>query len=751
MFTVTLRSITFFACCTLMAGSVNAADFTWQGGGSVSIIDAANWVGGVVPPNDGTNINLTAVDRILFTSGGKTIPNDSNRQINVPAGAQILTNNAGDKIIDARVNMAGAGPDTNGALFINTGGWGKPQNLFLTGATTVTANGARFRIDGGPNRLDLAGNTLTVQGDGETNLVNTNVYNTSGTIISNHVFSVEGSTRIDPAVTVDMAPNTLHTSWDGNNHRREHATILRNNAVIETRKVDRDLTFTGPITVNAGDTGILRPQVQNVTQPGDGTDQRLNIMSAVSGPGAIRQDGNATLMLSGNNTHTGGTTLAPGLYTPPAPGVPIAVSSTLAASNTAFGTGAVTVENASTVNLSNAGGAESRDSLLAGDPVGASTIINPALTGLHSTQAYDQTRWSYTGKINNTSAASVVYTFIEQYDDDVFLQVDGVTLLNDGAFGTPTTGQASLTPGEHDIRVSVRNGGGGAGPNGGFQDVGFAYGVGVSTALPLGGATINRADYTGLGSSLQVYQNTNRTFSNPFVLNAPLTLTTSEMNGFTATVSGAISGPSDLVVGGSAAFGTDRLILSGTNTYAGNTTVAAGGNLQMTGAHTNAANYVVDAGGVLFVNGALNVTDSAAPTAPADLSITNSGAASFGTSASLNLDLFSDMPGAGGAASENDELIVGGPITLTLAGALNVGNPNSISTFSLGDAWDLFDWNTAPTATFNSVNLPALPVGLTWNSSDIYTGGTISVVPEPSSAALLSIFAATTLLRRRRN
>src|SRR4029453_17959432 len=116
---------------------------------------------------------------------------------------------------------------------------------------------------------------------------------------------------------------------------------------------------------------------------------------------------NATLMLSGNNTHTGGTVLAPGLYNG------TAVSSTLVASNTAFGTGSVTVENASTVNLSNAGGLEYRDALQRGDALGSPTVVNPALTGLHSQQAYDNTRWSYTGKINNATAGNVVYSFVE--------------------------------------------------------------------------------------------------------------------------------------------------------------------------------------------------------------------------------------------------------------------------------------------------------------------------------------------------
>ena len=752
MFSPLSRSIAVIACPALLVGSLHATDYTWKGGGdTTNILDPARWVGGIVPANDGTNINLTATDRILFAQDSLPLEETSatlDPQINVPVGAQIVVNTGAtaagvnaNKVINVRVAMAGNGPDGNGALYVQSTAWGQPQFTVLTGATSVTVTGQRFRIDGGPNRLDLAGNTLTTRGTGETNLVNTNVYNTTGTIVSNQIFSVEGSTRIDPGVTVDMAAGTLYTSWDGNNNRREQATIMRNLAAIETRKVDRDLTFTGPLTVNAGDTGIFRAQIQNVGQPGDTTDQRLNMMSPITGAGIIRQDGDGTLTLSGNNTHTGGTILNGA-----------AASAVVAASNTAFGTGPVTVATPSTVHLSNAGGLEFRDDLQRGDPLPAPTaanVVNPALTGLHSVQAYDNTRWSYTGKINNATAGNVVYSFVEQYDDDVFLSVDGVTVLNDNGWNTATNGQATLTPGEHDIRISVRNGGGGAGPNSGFEAVGFAYGVGMTTALPLGGATNNAADYTGIGSSYQVYQNTNRTFTNPFVLNAPLALTTSQMNGYTATVSGPISGANGLVVRGSPAFATDQLILSGANTYAGDTTIEAGGSLRLAGSHTSAANYNVNAGAVLSVTGVLSVTDPATPNVPADLLITNAGTAGFTGSASLNLELFADAAGAN-ASLENDKLLAGGPITLTLGGALNVGNPNNIATFSFGDTWDLFDWNTAPTGTFGTVNLPVLPGNLQWNSSDIYTGGTISIVPEPSVAGLLALLGGALGLRRRR-
>lgn len=96
-------------------------------------------------------------------------------------------------------------------------------------------------------------------------------------------------------------------------------------------------------------------------------------------------------------------------------------------------------------------------------------------------------------------------------------------------------------------------------------------------------------------------------------------------------------------------------------------------------------------------------------------------------------------------------MIVGGPVSLSLDGTLNVLDPNAIATFSIGDTWDLFDWNTAPTGTFDTLNLPALPGGLLWDSADLYTGGTITIViPEPASLGLIALAGAATLRRRRR-
>jgi len=45
----------------------------------------------------------------------------------------------------------------------------------------------------------------------------------------------------------------------------------------------------------------------------------------------------------------------------------------------------------------------------------------------------------------------------------------------------------------------------------------------------------------------------------------------------------------------------------------------------------------------------------------------------------------------------------------------------------------------ATTGSFSQINLPALSNGLRWDTSNLYTTGTIRVVPEPSMLALLGV------------
>jgi hypothetical protein len=54
-----------------------------------------------------------------------------------------------------------------------------------------------------------------------------------------------------------------------------------------------------------------------------------------------------------------------------------------------------------------------------------------------------------------------------------------------------------------------------------------------------------------------------------------------------------------------------------------------------------------------------------------------------------------------------------------------------------GESFDIISGLT--TGNFTQLNLPSLSAGLRWDTSDLYTTGTISVVPEPSSVALFLV------------
>lgn len=85
---------------------------------------------------------------------------------------------------------------------------------------------------------------------------------------------------------------------------------------------------------------------------------------------------------------------------------------------------------------------------------------------------------------------------------------------------------------------------------------------------------------------------------------------------------------------------------------------------------------------------------------------------------------------------------------LNFGGTLNVTNLGG--TFAGGQVYNLFDFASS-SGTFTTINLPnldTLNTGLSWNTSNLYTNGTLTVVPEPSALALTGL--STLLLFRRR-
>ena len=65
-----------------------------------------------------------------------------------------------------------------------------------------------------------------------------------------------------------------------------------------------------------------------------------------------------------------------------------------------------------------------------------------------------------------------------------------------------------------------------------------------------------------------------------------------------------------------------------------------------------------------------------------------------------------------------------------LAGTLKITLTNGFSP-TAGNSFDILDWGSL-SGTFSSLNLPALDPLLTWNTSQLYTTGALSVVGPPA-------------------
>ena len=86
---------------------------------------------------------------------------------------------------------------------------------------------------------------------------------------------------------------------------------------------------------------------------------------------------------------------------------------------------------------------------------------------------------------------------------------------------------------------------------------------------------------------------------------------------------------------------------------------------------------------------------------------------------------------------------LGGQLTVGLLGNYQPGQGNTFEIMQFGES----------TGQFNSISLPALPDGLAWDTSQIYATGTLSVIPEPTTVALLvgGFFGLLGSMHRQRN
>ncbi len=128
-------------------------------------------------------------------------------------------------------------------------------------------------------------------------------------------------------------------------------------------------------------------------------------------------------------------------------------------------------------------------------------------------------------------------------------------------------------------------------------------------------------------------------------------------------------------------------------------------------------------GGDVFIEGNLRPSDP--------VEVTFGGNAYLGNATDTVMQLAGPVAG-----SQYDQIDVTGQ--LVLAGDLNVVLLGGFQP-QVGQSFQLFDGQLS--GAFNQVTLPALSDAEQWNTSNLNTTGTITVVPEPSSLTMLAAAA----------
>ena len=213
-----------------------------------------------------------------------------------------------------------------------------------------------------------------------------------------------------------------------------------------------------------------------------------------------------------------------------------------------------------------------------------------------------------------------------------------------------------------------------------------------------------------------------------------------------------------ITAGGIIKQGAGNLVLSGVNTYNGDTDIL-GGTVTLTGTLSGSANINVATTTTFDVTGATGYAVGAAQTIKGNGTVagnvgidgTLAPGSSIGTLNFLNGVTFGatgigafEINKSGVLLTSDLANITGG---LTLAGTLNVTATGDA--LIEGDTFNLFD-AASFSGTMAAGTMPTLDPGLFWDLTDLGVDGTISVIPEPGSAALLALGSALLFRRRRK-
>ncbi|TLD68737.1 PEP-CTERM sorting domain-containing protein [Phragmitibacter flavus] len=189
---------------------------------------------------------------------------------------------------------------------------------------------------------------------------------------------------------------------------------------------------------------------------------------------------------------------------------------------------------------------------------------------------------------------------------------------------------------------------------------------------------------------------------------------------------------------------------TGLGNFTANGTSIVGGTGSITGADSK--DITLGTGTFLMVGNTRKTTTGGA--IASELLLGSATTVDIALNGTVQVDIFANTAGIVSTEADRLKLVSNG--ATTVGGILEVFDTTGTSTtWTLGNSWQIIDWTgvTNRTGTFASLVLPTLNTALyAWDTSALYTTGTITVanVPEPSRA-LLFVLGFTLLALRRRN
>lgn len=663
-------------------------------GGSQTLGKAsALYTGNVTISSGGVLLTAAGISNALGTNtaGTQSVTVESGATFGIGAG-----NNAWSQLQNIVINGTGAGGQqaalvstgmgfgsnqirglvvaTDANLFVNSFGAADQRGLNAQGALAGSGN---LTITAGANSgfLSLAAATGSVAGyspfTGNVNVRSTSSNATNaGGLISNN------SNALGTTANIDLGNNTYFT-------------------------VGASQTI-GGLSSNASDTIAARVNLgANTLTIGSANNLNSSFAGVISGTGGLTKSGTGTLILSGNSSYSGNTSVTSGILN-------IQNSNALGSTSngTAVAAGATLQLQGGTsyaaetlrLNTGNTGSAVLQN--VSGNNTWNGIVnVTGSFTNSHVTRvSSDADTLTLAGDVNlGTVNANAVSQFVLQGDGsiDITGKISGIGAVTSGATGT---GIRKLSNSANDYT-------GNTGVNGGTLQ------AGVENAIPYGAGKGNMTfsgtgvfDLNGFNVNVNGLSATSTTVSvvnNATGTNKTLTVGNNDVTAsFAGVIADNTSGNGTVAL---TKTGTGTLTLSGNNTYSGGTTVN-GGSLfinSTTGAGT---------GGITVNSGVLKVN------------------ASIGNSITL----------AGGTLSGNATLAVDLGLSST-ASVISPGNSPGISEFTTTQNWTAYtyDWEindfTGTTAGTDFDNIAITTGGLNLTGGTSYVLNVISLMGDNTS------------------